>query len=211
MNLTYLIYTVIPERCVLPEGQDPAPDLKYAAHAQDWLNLGIAVVGYGYGTVENLKYYPQAFTEGALAWNEQGNPVKVAQLFKDANVVIGFNPYLGEDLLLQANGLPASTQYDILCELLHQAGVESRPDGTYPGYSLGAIAQANKLPFKPLTDAPALWQRGEVDKVKDYAIATVSTLQKLLVLGLGGTLKDPVTGKLLGLPTVEAVLAVRGV
>ena len=209
--MKYLIYTVVPERCVLAEGQDPEPDLQYAAHAQDWLNLEVAVVGYGHGTVENLKYYPEAFTEGALAWNEQGNPARVARLFNEADVVIGFNPYLGEDLLLQANGLPASTQYDILCELLHQAGVESRPDGTYPGYSLGAIAKANSLPFKPLTDAPALWQRGEVEAVKAYAVASVNTLQKLLVLGLEGNLKDPVTGKLLGLPTVEAVLAMRGV
>jgi len=202
--MRYVIYAASPLACVLGEGQPPNPALAYAAHRKDWLNLGIAAVGYGQGIIEDLPDYPNDFTEGVLVWSDPGTPAKVARLLRSADVVVGFNHYNHTDLLLQSNGVGVTTQYDLLGELLNQAEVE-RQEEVPSGYSLEAIARANGVAYRPV-DSPALWQQGQVEAVKDHCLATVRAIHKLLVLGLEGKLNDPVTGKAVCLPSMQTVL-----
>lgn len=210
--MNYLIYRVVPLRCVPPiDEKERQPDLAYAHHGADWLGLGVAAIAYCYGRMEDLLHYEDAFTEGVLVWDEGDTPRRFARLVRSAEVVVGFDAYERSDFLLQANGVGITTHYDLWHELVVVCGKDINLDAcNLKGFGsaiLSEIAQANGLKNAQVGDLSELWQRGQGDVVKEHVLAQVLTLQKLLVLGMQGNLKIPNIGRPLQLPSLAEVRA----
>jgi len=208
--MNYLVYRVVPLRCVPPaDEKDQQPDLTYARSATDWAGLGVAAIAYCHGQVNDLLHYEDAFTEGVLVWEEAETPRRFARLGRMAEVVVGFDAYERSDCLLQFNGVGVVTHYDLWHQVVVACGQDIKLDTcNLKGFGsaiLYEIAQANGLKMPQVVDLSALWQRGQRDVVQEHAVAQVIAMQKLLVLGMRGDLKIPGIGRQLQLPSLEDV------
>ena len=194
----YLIYDLETYRIPWDGKSEKDLNLKYADGWKDYESLGVSVLGcYSsksgeFKSFENLQL--QDFVD----------------LAAEHDVAAGFNSKRFDDLVLAAAGYPVQTSYDLLCECWRASGLDPDydfPEGDeenrkrYAGYKLDVLAIANfgkgKTGHGAL--APALWQKGEYEKVTRYCLEDVRLTHELLLLGWKGELWHPGTRKFLQL------------
>lgn len=198
--MDYLIYDLETYRIPWDGKSEQDPNLKYADGWKDYKGLGVSVVAC-YSSVDG-KFY----NFDSLHLNEF---IDLARSHTHAEI-IGFNSKGFDDLVLEAAGYPVKTTYDLLLECWRASGLDPDydfPEGDeenrrkYAGYKLDVLAIANfgkgKTGHGAL--APALWQKGEYEKVIRYCLEDVRLTHELLLLGWKGELWHPGTRKFLQL------------
>lgn len=111
-------------------------------------------------------------------------------LVASRSIIVGFNSYRFDNMLLKAHGLAREDlwehTYDILREIWVSADLD--PDKfapkTHGGYGLDLVARANDLSGKTGTGAmaPVWFQRGEYGKLVDYCLEDIRLTKDLLDL-----------------------------
>jgi hypothetical protein len=236
--INYLVYDCEIKKCIPDRNGVIDANLDYCEGWHDHANMGMSVVGvmasawrspaawtdvsvydddeYMGGWYENnpacllfrndnevrpIKQMHDAFQQSNLAeWFE----------YNKGMATIGFNSKNFDDKLLQANGVNAKTDYDLLEEIRLAAFGSTRRQDTPKGcsYSLGKLGEANGFPKTGSGElAPVLWQQGRHEEVIKYCMNDVKITHELLLLGWAGELVDPNTGKKLRTRSLDEVLS----
>ncbi len=207
---------------LIPDKYKPNnPNYSYCQGWSDFNNMGISVIGtwsnfhlINIGVKNFLipipwgKYEvfinPNSLIPAFVGKNRVENFVTFYKLFILSDRLIGFNSVAFDDSLCKANGMTAiKTDFDLLREV--RIASNQPPDfvrgKTRGGYNLQNLALKNLGKGKTGRGelAPKLWQEGRKQEVIDYCLNDVKLLKQLYFRFINGLLKDPHSGKLLGL------------
>lgn len=111
-------------------------------------------------------------------------------LMASRSIIVGFNSYRFDNMLLKAHGLAREDlwehTYDILREIWYSQGldVEKFVPKTHGGYGLDDMARANDMTGKIGNGAlaPVWFQRGEYGNLVDYCLEDIRLTKGLLDL-----------------------------
>lgn len=180
----FLVYDCEIIKGILGKNERPVEGVEYCAGWRDFPNMGISVIGaYDYWDDRYRVFCDDNFDEFKVLAAER-SPVS-------------FNGIAFDDQLCRANGIPVTTEYDLLVETWAAAGLG--PEFRYPshtGYGLDAICEFNALGRKTGNGAlaPVLWQQGKHGQVIDYCLQDVRLTVRLLDLVLSrGAITCPKT------------------
>jgi hypothetical protein len=196
--IRYLIYDCEIRKLIPDRNASNDPRFDYCGGWGDHANMGISVIG----TIN------QDGNEMAIVPDDDYNHVDIIALEEQKALLIGFNSANFDDKLCQAHGINIHTDYDILEEVRIAAGFAADFRSVPKGYSykLDAIVRANGMAKTGHGElAPMLWQQGKRQEVIDYCLNDVRITRSILELGLKGELKDPNTGKMLKLKSLDLV------
>lgn len=199
----------------IPE-KSPIPGIQYCGGWNDHGNMGVSVIGFcevltgddDPFAVLDTRDPLSSFTVSKLDYliGDEFGLAAFAKLANDADGVIGFNSRNFDDRVMLAMGFPVATTYDLLEEVriaaYGSADFRRAPKGH--SYKLGKIGDANGYPKTgDGANAAIQWQSGEHRAVIEYCLNDVAITATLLNMGLGGNLKDPNTGAMLQLRSLE--------
>ena len=165
---------------------------------EDWRGMGIGCVCV-WDCLENM---PLVFDETNLG--ELQNLIQLRQ------TVVGFNTINFDNKVLDANGVEVPTwkSFDVFAEVLKVEGLE-RSDG---GRTVDDFARANFGMQKSAhgSEAPKMYQRGELATLFSYCLRDVMLERRLFMRAVQGTLIHPKTGNVIQLPIPEALKEAKG-
>lgn len=164
-------------------------NLDYCEGWHDFENMGISVIcAYDYKEATYKTFLQDNLNEFKELANERA--------------LVGFNSVAFDDKLIQANGINATTTYDLLEEVRLASGQPKQyGKGTRRGYSLDALAKANLNTSKTSSGslAPEMWQQGKFGAVIDYCLQDVVITKKLFDLSQKFHIVDPTNNSILNL------------
>lgn len=183
---------------------DRVPGIEYCDGWKDFKDMGISVMGSNEMLLDGERVV--ASEACCFEWSQDRDRDRetICLLKKEGYKFGGFNSRKFDDLLLQANGVALTSDFDILEMVLEAAGcseIEYWNLEPRRSYSLDAITRANGLVKTGEGSlAPVWWQQGEKQRVIDYCKNDAEIEAEVFQLLLNGKLKDPNTGELLHYP-----------
>ena len=139
-------------------------------------------------------------------WSNIG---ELKALIQQRQLVVGFNTINFDNKVLAANNveIPTWKSFDLFAEVLKVEGLE-RSDG---GRTVDDFARVNFGMQKSAhgSEAPKMYQRGEIARLHSYCLRDVMLERRLWVRAVEGTLIHPKTRKVIELPIPEAFRKVK--
>lgn len=206
--MSYLVYDIEVQKIPYDGKSEKKPDLEYASGWTDYGNLGISIIGAYSSILESYLVFGRGETKETL-------PLEQFEEVASGHVsIVGFNSLRFDDLVLHANNIKVETTYDVLLECWAASGLDPNyyfPENDeenrkkYAGYKLDTLAIANfgRGKIGSGTSAPALYQKGEFEKLNAYCLEDVRLTHELFKLGLRGELWHPKTRKFLQLSHIK--------
>lgn len=188
-RLDAVVYDLEIARAILGRGEEPMAGVDYCAGWTDYEGMGVACC------------CALDLLTGKMHVYLADNLGDFAELAADRRYVIGFNSQAFDDLVLSAQGVTVTTNYDLKVEA--QGVVNGK---RVPGRRLDDFVRVNLGVSKPIQNhamLPVMWQRGEHGKVIDECLSdvylTAALIQRLPAL------IDPVTQRVLMLrPPIDS-------
>ncbi len=164
------------------------PDLDYCEGWADYKGMGISVIccyDTASGTMHTL-----------LVQDNQADADLFQSLISKTDYIVGFNNHGFDNKLVAAHGItiPEKKSYDIYEQVIAAAGLSNAPFSARKGFRLDDLAAANSLTRKTGDGgamAPALYQRGELEKLYSYCANDVEMTVEVLDLICSGKLINP--------------------
>lgn len=188
------------QNCI-PDGKpleiNPRTGAPYTTCAgwHDWAGMSIACVCV-WDCLENMPYV-----------FDQSNLSELKALIGQRQLVVGFNTLGFDNKVLAANGIeiPDWQSFDIFAEVLKIEGLE-KSDG---GRTVNDFARANFGAVKSAhgSEAPKMFQRGELATLHSYCLRDVMLERRLWLRAHAGTLVHPKTRQVINLPIPETMKA----
>ncbi|ANV85928.1 hypothetical protein AWQ21_15485 (plasmid) [Picosynechococcus sp. PCC 7003] len=191
-----IIATINPNRAYMP--------FQNVHRWDDKANMGIAVCGFYVSDLDRFDWFTLDWQRQPQVKNKAANEQAIALFREYADQAVGFNSRSFDDPLLRVNGFPEfQSRFDLL-QLIRRQVFGSSDWRNQPkdySYKLDRLAIANfgqgKIGDGAL--APLRWQQGEYEGVVRYCLDDVRLLRDSFQRFHKGQLKDPNTGRLLGL------------
>jgi hypothetical protein len=199
-----LIFDSEIKKMILGRNERQQPDLQYCAGWSDYRGMGISVIC----AWDSLASQMHTLTPQ----DDEGHASQLQTLISTADYVVGFNNHGFDNNLLEAAGfkVPKEKSYDIYEQVIAAAGLSDAPFYERKGYRLDDLARVNNLPRKNDDGggamAPALYQRGEIERLHSYCANDVLMTVELMTLVLNQKVICPRSFNLLPVKTPLEVL-----
>lgn len=205
MTQKLLIYDLEICNAIPPKNYvDRLPDIKYCGGWGDFENMGISAISWCMLDADSL----QSIEGHVSEWSSLTIREFEDRIYHPAVKIGGFNSRKFDDRLLEAHGVKAISDFDILDLVLEAAGVHGTSYWNQGlRYNLASIAQANGVEkIGTGENAPILYQKGKISELLLYCLHDSTIESAILKLLLQGKLIDPNTGLVLNKVGVEALL-----
>lgn len=192
------------KKMILGRNEIADPTLQYCAGWSDHKGMGISVV---------CVYEVDKGIMHTLTPQDRDTDANFLQvLINQHEYIVGFNNHGFDNALLAAAGftIPKGRSYDIYEQVIAAAGLANAPFYERKGYRLDDLARSNKLTRKNDDGggamAPALYQRGEIERLHTYCANDVLMTVELMTLVLNQKVICPRSFNLLPVKTPLEVL-----
>jgi hypothetical protein len=172
-NVNGLVYDAEIVNCIPDKKEKRDHRFNYCGGWHDYKGMGIAVIT-AYDMVARM---PLVFCKGNLH--------EFQRLVLERQEIIGHNSRMFDDKLLAAHGINVATTYDT-CEeakLAAQSQHRTRYNPKWGGFKLQDLCVDNEIEGKRIkgSDAPKLWQMGQIGTVINYCMGDTMRTYKLFM------------------------------
>jgi len=192
------------KKMILGRNEVADPTLQYCAGWSDYKGMGISVVCV-YDTFLGMMH--------TLTPQDDDHHADLLQgMLNQHEYIVGFNNHGFDNALLEAAGftIPKGRSYDIYAQVIAAAGLSDAPFYERKGFRLDDLARSNKLTRKNDDGggalAPALYQRGEIERLHTYCGNDVQMTVELVNVILERNVICPRTFNVLPVKTPADVL-----